>query len=174
MATFTFAHPISLAFVSLKVVILHGTSLQFFKTPFMLCFFVKSSRFSVLTTPPMQNGHFFFENHDFFASSEIKEVADLWQGSSFFSIFYIFHIEIGILYFCASSAFRSAFFLVLSRFLGGLLASSERAKVRIFDRGRRKWHPDAPFKAALGRPQKGVSIFSRPKKFALEECLSGF
>ena len=44
-----------------KVVILHGTSLQFSKTPFMLCFFAKSSRFSVLTTPPMQNDNFFLK-----------------------------------------------------------------------------------------------------------------
>ena len=115
MATFTFAHPISLAFVSLKVVILHGTSLQFFKTPFMLCFFVKSSRFSVLTTPPMQNGHFFFfENNGFDTSSEINEVADLRQGSSFLTFFTFFLLKLGSCIFALQAPFGGLIFGVVT------------------------------------------------------------
>ena len=64
--------------------------------------------------------------------------------------------------------------MVLSRFLEGLLASSERAKVRIFDRGRRKWHPDVPSKAALRRPEEGVSIFLELQKYAFEAFLKDF
>ena len=114
MATFTFAHPISLAFVSLKVVILHGTSLQFCKTSFMLCFFIKSSRFSVLTTPPMQNCIFFL-NNDFFASPKIKEVADRRQGSSFFS-FFIFKVL---------TQFRRPLFILLVGWLASWLAGRQ-------------------------------------------------
>ena len=114
MATFTFAHPMSLAFVSLKVVILHGTSLQFFKTPFMLCFFVKSSRFSVLTTPPMQNCNFFFVNNGFFASSEINEVADLRQGSSFLTFFTFFLLKLGSYIFALQAPFGGLIFGVVT------------------------------------------------------------
>ena len=91
---FTHIHAMPLPLVSAKVVVLLETSLQFSKMPTIMCFCMKHHEFSVLTTPPMQNCHFFTESKDFLASPDIKEVADLRQGSSFLAFFIFFLLEI--------------------------------------------------------------------------------
>ena len=55
-------------------------------------------------------------------------------------------------------------FLVLSRFLGSLLASSERAKVRFFDRGSSKMTSRCSVQGCFEEaPKRGVHFSKAPK-----------
>ena len=80
----------------------------------MLYFFVKSSGFSVLTTPSHAKWPFFFENNVFFASSEINEVADLRQGSSFLTFFTFFLLKLGSCIFALQALFGGLIFGVVT------------------------------------------------------------
>ena len=56
----------------------------------------------------------FFENNDVFASSEIKEVADLRQGSLFLSFFTFFLLKLGSCIFALQAPFGGLIFGVVT------------------------------------------------------------
>ena len=94
MAIFTFALSMPLASVSSKVVVLQGTSSQYWKVHYLMQSCVNIWRVLVLITPSMQNHYFWKESKAFHQYLKNQEVPSLRQGSSFLKFFYFFILEL--------------------------------------------------------------------------------
>ena len=94
MTTFTFGHSMSLASVSSKVDVLQGTSSQNWTIHYLMHSNLKIWRFSISITPPTQNHNFWKECKTFHQYLKNQEVPSLRQGSSSFTFFYFFILEL--------------------------------------------------------------------------------
>ena len=114
MTTFTFGHSMPLASVSSKVVVLQRTSSQNWTIHYLMHSNLKISRFWILTTPPMQNHHFWKESKTFHQYLKNQEVPSLRQGSSFLKFFYFFILELEPYNFELEVALRHPIFRVVA------------------------------------------------------------
>ena len=78
-----------------------------------MLFYNKCTFFS-FDNPSHTKWPFFLENNDFFASSEINEVADLRQGSSFLTFFTFFLLKLGSYIFALQAPFGALIFGVVA------------------------------------------------------------